>query len=150
MRCEKQSTFGALESDFWQLLDNFLICSKVHVTQRMFPQFRCLATFLPFQVCKLKRFYWVPVEWWCWPNTSPGRSPDLLQGQAQSHSPVAYPALNCKVTEKPPFPAANLSVPDTPQTVQTEYFFFYLCIVPRVFHCPGTLLPHQQEERDFP
>lgn len=97
VRCEKQSTFGALESeDFWQLLDNFLICSKVHVTQRMFPQFRCLATFLPFQVCKLKRFYWVPVEWWCWPNTSPGRSPDLLQGQPQSHSPVAYPAL--KVT----------------------------------------------------
>lgn len=56
VRCEKQSTFGVLESeDFWQL-DNFLICSKSHVTERMFLQFCCLATFLSFQICKLKRF----------------------------------------------------------------------------------------------
>lgn len=37
VRCEKQSTFGAVESEeFWQLLDNFLIYNKVHVTERMF------------------------------------------------------------------------------------------------------------------
>lgn len=63
VRCEKQSTFGALESeDFWQLLDNFLICNKVHVTKRMFLQLRCLATFPSLRVCKFKRFCWVPGE----------------------------------------------------------------------------------------
>lgn len=57
VRCEKQSTFGALESeDFWQLLDNFLICNKVHVTEKMFPHFCCLATFLSPSLQVLKDF----------------------------------------------------------------------------------------------
>lgn len=54
--------FGAWSQKFGQLLDNILICNKVHMTKKMFSMFCCPLPFLTLFEAYMFRFYPVLAE----------------------------------------------------------------------------------------